>query len=131
MVAEHVFEHLDDLTLEKALLLCRRYLKTDGRLRIAVPDGYRPDGNYLDQVRPPADGHHQLFTIDSISELLEQVGFRVEPLEYYDRDHVFHRRPWDDSEGFVYRCYGRDTQEEFRFRDHYYTSIIVDARPIK
>lgn len=131
IVCEHVFEHLDDSALCRSLTLCRRFLCRNGRLRIAVPDGNRPDNKYLNAVRPPADGHQQLFTIDSISALLQDVGFRVEPLEYYDRNHKFHRCPWNVSEGLVYRSYGRDTQQEFQFRDHCYTSIIVDARPTK
>jgi predicted SAM-dependent methyltransferase len=93
LLAEHVFEHLSESQTCAALMECQRYLKPGGRLRIAVPDGYRPDPVYLAEVRPPADGHQVLFTIDSLMSLLESQGFRATPLEFFDQAGQFHCQP--------------------------------------
>ncbi len=127
MLCEHVLEHLSDEQLSNGLALCRKHLAPGGRLRIAVPDGHRPDSRYLDAVAPPVDGHLQLFTIESLSLLLHSVGFGVEPLEYYDHAGSLHRLPYDEDDGIVLRCYTRDRQIDFAYADHNYTSLIVDA----
>jgi len=127
MLSEHVFEHLTDADLARGLALCRRYLAPRGRLRIAVPDGHRPDARYIDGVAPPADGHLHLFTVESLVALIEAAGFQAEPIEHYDATGRFHRRPYDEADGIVLRCYSRDRQADFQFADHFYTSIIVDA----
>jgi predicted SAM-dependent methyltransferase len=127
MLSEHVFEHLTDAQLASGLALCRKYLAPGGRLRIAVPDGRRPDARYIAAVAPPVDGHFQLFTIESMSALLESAGFAVEPLEHYDAQGALQRRPYDEADGVVLRCWTRDRQADFAYADHHYTSIIVDA----
>ena len=127
MLSEHVFEHLSHEQLEKGFALCRQYLEPGGRLRIAVPDGHRPDARYIDAVSPPVDGHKQLFTIESLTCLLEGAGFEVVPLEYYDSSGKLNRHPYDEADGIVLRCFARDRQVDFAYADHHYTSIIVDA----
>jgi predicted SAM-dependent methyltransferase len=128
LLAEHVFEHLSEDECRAAFAECQRYLKPGGLLRIAVPDGYRRDPEYVAEVTPPKDGHKSLFTIDTLPALLEGAGFRVEPLEYFDRDERFHARPWDEREGFITRSKPFDTQERFKRGELFYTSLIVDAR---
>lgn len=131
MLSEHVFEHLSTSQLDAGLALCREYLVPGGRFRIAVPDGRRPDQRYISGVAPPVDGHLQLFTIESLAEILRRAGFAVEPIEYYDAGGHFHRRPYDEADGVVLRYYTRDRQADFAYADHHYTSIIVDAvRPL-
>src|SRR4028119_1257555 len=52
ILAEHVWEHMTFEDGLKAALNCYRALKMHGRLRIAVPDGFHPDKNYIDWVKP-------------------------------------------------------------------------------
>lgn len=127
LLAEHVCEHLTLAQNQAAFALAYRYLKTGGRLRIAVPDGFRRDTVYLDKVRPPADGHQMLWNYQTLREALQGAGFRVELLEYCDEEGVFHSHPYDEAEGFIKRCSRYDRREQFRYGDVFYTSLIVDA----
>jgi predicted SAM-dependent methyltransferase len=127
MLSEHVFEHLSTSQLDASLALCREYLVRGGRFRIAVPDGRRPDQRYISGVAPPVNGHLQLFTIESLTEILSRAGFAVEPIEYYDDGGHFHRRPYDEADGVVLRCYIRDRHSDFAYADRRSGSIILDA----
>lgn len=128
LMAEHVFEHLADSECAAAFAECFRYLKHGGLLRIAVPDGNRKDPEYVEEVRPPRDGHQILFTVDDLVQRLIQVGFQVTPLEYFDAKGLFHCYPWNEVDGLVRRSARYDTQERFKIGTLYYTSLIVDAR---
>lgn len=127
LLCEHVLEHL---TLDRnrlALTNCFRYLKPGGRLRIAVPDGNRRDSVYRAEVTPPRDGHELLFTLESLSALLGETGFRVQPLEWFDESDHFHARAWNPEDGMILRSRRFDRQPDFRREDLFYTSLIVDA----
>lgn len=128
ILCEHVLEHLSEDDAKMALSQCFRYLKSGALMRLAVPDGYRRDPDYVTEASPPNDGHQLLFNIRSLTEILEQVGFRVTPLEYFDENEEFHAQSWDETEGFVIRSARFDSQEKFRRGDLHYTSVIVDAR---
>jgi predicted SAM-dependent methyltransferase len=127
LLMEHVLEHLSEGDGQTALALCRHYLKSSGWLRLAVPDGYRKDPDYAAEVAPPKDGHKMLFTVDSLVPLVESVGFRAQPLEYYDRAENFHALPWDGKDGHVQRSARFDNQTRFARDGRFYTSLIVDA----
>lgn len=128
LLAEHVLEHLSDAQCMRALTECFRSLKKGGLLRIAVPDGYRKDQAYVEEVSPPNDGHKLLFTVDDLAARLERIGFEVRPLEYFDATEQFHSQPWEEADGLVRRSVRYDTQERFKRGVLYYTSLIVDAR---
>lgn len=128
LLIEHVLEHLSEEECRAGLAECHRYLKPGGLLRIAVPDGYRRDEEYVAAVSPPIYGHQILFTVDTLSALLESFGFSVTPLEYFDAQGEFHACPWDVVDGYVSRSSRFDRREEFRYKDVFYTSLIVDAR---
>jgi predicted SAM-dependent methyltransferase len=128
LMAEHVFEHLSDSQCMTALAECHGYLRQGGLLRVAVPDGYRKDPDYVEEVSPPKDGHQLLFTIDDLVARLERVGFEVSPLEYFDAQGQFHSCPWDEADGLIRRSARYDRQERFKRGALYYTSLIVDAR---
>lgn len=130
LLTEHVLEHLSESECRVALEECFRYLKKGGLLRIAVPDGYRRDAAYVAEASPPKDGHQVLFTVDTLVPLLESVGFRATPLEYFDAGENFHAEPWDEADGFIKRSVRFDTQEDFKRGELFYTSLIVDARKI-
>jgi predicted SAM-dependent methyltransferase/GT2 family glycosyltransferase len=128
-VAEHVWEHL---TLEQSVMAmknCFEFLKPGGYLRIGVPDGYHPDEEYIEQVKPGGSGagandHKILFNYKLLSELLESCGFIVKLLEYFDENGVFHYSAWSAADGFI----ARSSRFDKRNRDRLvYTSLIIDA----
>ena len=130
ILAEHVWEHL---TLDEgaaAARNCFHYLQPGGHLRLAVPDGFNPDPNYREWVRPGgtgkgADDHKVLYTHESLSRLLAMAGFKVELLEYFDADGQFHFSDWDPHDGMIHRS--RRFDERNRDGRLGYTSLIVDA----
>jgi predicted SAM-dependent methyltransferase len=129
IVAEHVWEHLDEEQGLAAARTCIRFLEPGGRLRLAVPDGNSPDPAYIDAVMPGgtgagADDHKMLYTAESLTELCASAGFEVDVLEHFDAEGRFHRRPWDPDEGMIRRSLEFDP----RNRDGLvYTSLIIDA----
>lgn len=130
VLAEHVFEHIDPADLPKVLQNIYRYLLPGGHLRIAVPDGYFPDPAYIEAVRPGgsgagASGHLALWNIDSMTKLVGQAGFRVEPLEYFDKQGKFHENPWSPDEGMVKRTRQNDRRNSPT--EIKYTSLLIDA----
>ena len=130
-LAEHVWEHL---TQEEGALACKNcfaFLKQGGNLRIAVPDGFHPDMDYIAQVKPGgygpgADDHKVLYNYRTLSKLLSNAGFKVTPLEWFDEQGEFRHENWDNAGGFIMRS----TRFDPRNRDNptAYTSLIIDAR---
>ncbi len=130
ILAEHVFEHLTLEEGKKAALNCFKFIKPGGYLRVAVPDGYFPSDEYINQVKPQGCGagcfdHKVLYTYTMLRDLLKSCGFIVILLEYWDEEHCFHSIPWDIEDGLVRRSRWNDprnTKTEIK-----YTSIIIDA----
>ena len=130
ILAEHVWEHLTPAQGLAAAQACHRYLQTGGRLRIAVPDGGHPDPAYLRQVMvngtgAGADDHKVLYTHETLRQLLEQAGFTVTLLEYFDAAGIFHYQDWKRTDGMVHRSSRYD--ERNAGGKLVYTSLIVDA----
>ncbi len=130
LLAEHVFEHLSTAELARFLHTAADYLSPRGRVRIAVPDGYHPDADYINSVRPGGSGvgasdHKVLYTCDQIGELMREQGYQFEMLEYFDAEGHFHQREWSAEDGFV----GRTADHDARNTDGRltYTSLIVDC----
>ncbi len=108
VVAEHVFEHLSKEECQEALRLIGQHMNSGGRIRIAVPDGYHPNHEYIRHVDINgigADGsdHKQLLNVDSLSDLLQDAGFRVEHLEGYLKDGTLVKKSLDADDGFIQR----------------------------
>ncbi len=123
-----MLEHLSEGEAQAALTECYRYLKLNGLFRLAVPDVYRRDPRYVKEVAPPADGHKVLYNVDTLTALLQSVGFKTTPLEYFDAQEQFHAFTWEQNEGLIMRSVRFDTQQEFQRDGLFYTSLIVDAR---
>lgn len=128
LLSEHMLEHLSEDEARVALAECYRYLKPQALFRLAVPDGYRRDPTYEKEVVPPNDGHKMLYNIDSLSALLQSVGFQTTPLEYFDAQEQFHATTWDQNDGMILRSVRFDTQQAFQRDGLFYTSLIIDAR---
>ena len=129
-LAEHVWEHLSEEQGRRAAANCFEFLRSGGRLRIAVPDGLNPDAEYREYVRPGgtgsgADDHKILYTAASLKALLESVGFACTLLEFWDEAGEFHATEWDDSQGHIMRSRHFDSRnQDGGLR---YTSLIIDA----
>ncbi len=129
-LAEHVCEHLSLEDGAKACRYCFVYLRQGGLLRIAVPEGLHPDPDYIAQVRPGgygagADDHKVLYDYRTLSALLENAGYKVRLLEWFDEQGKFHHVDWDVEEGFVERSTRFDQRN--RVNPTAYTSLIIDA----
>jgi len=129
LLAEHVW---DALTTEEGLQAarhCFQYLKSGGYLRVAVPDGYHPDPEYIEWVKVggggSGDDHKVLYDYETLSRLFEGAGFKVELLEYFDENGKFHYREWDASAGKIHRSKRFDERNKNGTLS--YTSIILDA----
>ncbi|WP_245977382.1 class I SAM-dependent methyltransferase [Albibacterium indicum] len=128
-LAEHVFEHIhyDDAIV--GLKNCNRFMKPGGAIRIAVPDGFHPNPDYINMVKPGgygwgSDDHKLLYTYESLSRVLEEAGFTVRLLEYYDEAGEFHYNDWKSEDGHVMRSMRYDK----RFHEPLgYSSLIVDG----
>jgi len=130
MLAEHVWEHLTVEDGTAAAKQCFEYLKPTGYLRVAVPDGFCPNEEYINHVKPGgagygADDHKVLYNHLTFSEIFEQAGFRVRLLEYYDEKGKFHFKDWTPEDGKIRRSMRFD--ERNQDGKPHYTSLILDA----
>lgn len=129
-LAEHVWEHLVPKDAESAIRNCFKYLERGGRLRIAVPDGFHPDQDYIAQVKPGgygsgADDHKVLYDFRSLSAMMEAAGFQVKLLEWFDERGQFHFEPWSVDDGMVKRSMRYDSRNSTN--PITYTSLIIDG----
>lgn len=134
ILAEHVWEHLGENEGVAAAENCYKYLQKNGYLRIAVPDGYHPDPEYINNVKAGGVGsgakdHKILYTYKTLKNLLEIAGFSVELLEYFDEYGDFHFNDWDPADGKIRRSKRFDRRNSDGHLG--YTSIIIDAKKSK
>jgi predicted SAM-dependent methyltransferase len=107
----------------------KKYSAKNVNIRIAVPDGYHKDKEYIEWVRPGgsgigADDHKHLFNWKSLSKYFEEHGFKAHPVEYWDKDGKFHTTYENDEKGYVLRSFINDKRNSDG-KPHY-TSLIVD-----
>jgi predicted SAM-dependent methyltransferase len=129
-LAEHVFEHL---TLEQGKIAtrnCCKYLKKGGVLRIAVPDGFFPNREYINSTKPSGHGagaydHKVLYNYISIKKIFDKNKFKLNYLEYFDEYGKFHEKKLSTRNGFIIRSKYNDDRN--RSGTILYTSLIVDA----
>lgn len=126
-LSEHVFEHLNRPEIAAANIF--HFLKSGGRARIAIPDGWHPDQNYINDVRPGGTGagsdtHVHLWNTISILNLMQRAGFKCEFLEYW-KERKFYFNNWDVSDGMVRRSLKFD--ERNADGNPNYTSLILDC----
>lgn len=129
-LAEHVWEHL---TLDEGAIACQicyKFLKKDSTLRIAVPDGFHSDMDYISQVKPGgygpgADSHMVLYNYKTLSNVLINAGFKIKLLEWHDENGSFHSKNWDIENGMIKRSSRYDLRN--KKNPTAYTSLIIDA----
>ncbi len=56
ILMEHVLEHFTKRQVGAFLRLAKKYLKPNGIIRIAVPDGFHPNPDYIEFVKPGGSG---------------------------------------------------------------------------
>lgn len=128
-LAEHVFEHISYANALIALKNCFEFMEKGGSIRIAVPDGFHPNKDYIDMVKPGghgegADDHKLLYDYHQLSKVLEDAGFRVQLLEYYNEHGQFHFVDWKSEDGHILRSRRFDK----RFNEPLgYSSLIIDG----
>ncbi len=128
-LSEHVFEHLTPAEVRKAATFCYNYLNAGGRLRIAVPDELHTNPKYIEYVRmggsgPGAHDHRSMWNINSLSNVLQEIGFNVHPIEYWTKEGKLHVTPFNDQDGPVRRSAQRNLTVP-GIPD--YSSLILDA----
>lgn len=128
-LAEHVFEHITYADALIALKNCNKFMEKGGTIRIAVPDGFHPNKEYIDMVKPGGYGegahdHKLLYDYKQLSKVLEDAGFKVNLLEYYDEQGKFHFKEWNSKDGHILRSKRYDK----RFNESLgYSSLIIDG----
>jgi predicted SAM-dependent methyltransferase len=130
LLSEHVWEHLSEQDAFIALVNCFNLLKPGGYFRIAVPDGFHSDMEYIDLVKPGgagagSDDHKVLYDFKTMSELLSKAGFEVKLLEWFDEDGQFHFNHWSEDDGYITRSTRFDRRNNIN--PTRYTSLIIDA----
>lgn len=130
ILAEHVFEHLTERQIVKALSSAQKFLRTGGSWRVAVPDGFFPDDEYINYVRPGGSGagsddHKVLLNFRSFSALVEEAGLSPRFVEYWDEAGQFHKTDWSWEDGPVRRSAKHDPRNSEGSLK--YTSLIVDC----
>lgn len=133
ILAEHVWEHFDETDGKLAFRNCHTFLKPGGVLRVAVPDGFHPNPEYIEKVKiggtgDGADDHKMLYNYQSMSSFLEDIGFKAIPLEYFDENGKFHQQSWRTEDGIIRRSAEHDPRNQGGER--VYTSLIIDAQKL-
>lgn len=107
-VAEHVFEHLTYAECQQAMKNIYNHMTPGAMLRIAVPDGYNRNPEYLRHVGingigDDAADHKQLLNVDILSGLLAEAGFKPVHVEGYDAQGNLVQLPYAVADGFIKR----------------------------
>ncbi len=128
LLAEHVLEHLTVEQVERSLYTAYHYLKHEGVFRIAVPDAFHKNDEYLNAVRPGgwdagAKDHKTFWNIETLKSIGLKTGFTVIPLEYFDEKHIFHMTDYNDLNGYIKRS-KKNSYIDQNVQD--YTSLIID-----
>lgn len=136
ILAEHVFEHLNFGDIRKTFSYMYKYLKNGGVLRFAVPDGYHAS-NYVRELTKPgglepgADNHKVFFNIDIVEKLAKEIGFKLDKIEYFDKNSFFHTKDFNFENGYISRCsknyQGRFTDDQKEY-DKLFNSIPEHLR---
>ncbi len=129
VLAEHVLEHLTTNELELMISNFQKYSTQNVNIRIAVPDGFHKDKDYIDKVKPGGTGegaedHKHLFNYKSLAGLFDSQSFKAKLVEYWDEEGNFHSGYSNDENGYVKRSFLNDNRNSNGMP--HYTSLIID-----
>jgi predicted SAM-dependent methyltransferase len=130
VLAEHILEHLTNPELDLLAENLFKYSEKNVNIRIAVPDGFHENENYITLIKPGgtgegADDHKNLFNVNSLSALFEKFGFIAHTVEYWDEERKFHQGYKNDENGYIKRSFVNDKRN---IRIPIYTSLIIDFK---
>jgi predicted SAM-dependent methyltransferase len=101
---EHVLEHLSIDDSQIALSLLANTLKTDGYIRIAVPDGNHPNDDYLYYVGVDGpDDHKYLWRVSDFERISSELGLNLTVLEFCDEMRIRQKVQHLDNRGLITR----------------------------
>lgn len=132
VLAEHVIEHWQEDEFRTFLTIARPFIAENGFIRLAIPDGFHPDPEYIDYVKPGGSGegsddHKVLYDHVKMKQIFEAVGYQYRLVEYFDATGEFHAIPWDPEDGMIRRSSQHDARNQDR--PLAYTSLIIDCWP--
>ncbi|MDJ0333352.1 SAM-dependent methyltransferase [Planococcus sp. S3-L1] len=133
VLVEHVWEHLTYEEGIEAARICHAYLKPNGYIRCAVPDGYFPDEAYQNIVQiggpgpkeHPAASHKIIYNYKTLTSVFESAGYEVKLLEYFNESGHFHFKEWQQEDGVVFRSKKVDPRNQGD--KIMFPSLIIDA----
>lgn len=124
--AEHVLEHFEPAQVGQLVAAAFTALQPGGTFRVAVPDGYKPNMEYMAYVRPgctpsnKGQNHMVAWTIDSLPAIFRSVGFEIIPQEYFDMSGTFHSvkgaYDQDHALGMISRSFKHDRRNGENYR---------------
>lgn len=129
VLAEHVVEHLTLNEINSMLKNIYKYSASNINFRIAVPDGFHTDTEYIQKVKPNGTGegafdHKHLFNYKSLSKIAEEQNFDVILVEYWNEDGKFCSIYKNDNKGIIRRSFLNDKRNTDGKPN--YTSLIID-----
>jgi predicted SAM-dependent methyltransferase len=141
ILTEHTLEHLTVAEARAAVRNFWRYLKFDGYVRCAVPDGFHSSPAYLNWVAPNSAGerflanfrvnepsHKTLWNYRTLSQLFSEAGFAVVVREWFDEARRFHKTDWSIEHGYIRRSHGSAWSMFLgAIVGAPYTSLLMDA----
>ena len=123
ILAEHVINNLEENEIEPVLQNFKQFIASNGILRVAVPDGYHPDKNYIEKINKK---NKILYNYKDLIKLFSRYGFVANILEYFDENGDFHFKEWSKEDGYVKRSSRYDKRNK---KDKLsYTSLIIDFK---
>ncbi len=130
LFAEHVLEHLTKDEVKTVIQFAYHYLADKGYFRIAVPDAWHPNPEYIAResdtsgyYKPPHN-HKSFWNLKTLSELIISEGFSVEPLEYCNEKREIITSDFSLTNGF----FKRSKSKGFICDIKDYSSLIMDAK---
>ena len=129
ILAEHVLEHLTSEQLKLMVANFYKYSSENINIRIAVPDGFHNNPQYINQVIPGGTGngahdHKHLFNYKTLCEYFEAAGFKARLIEYWDEYKQFNTIYTNDDKGTIRRSFLNDKRNSDGLPN--YTSLIID-----
>jgi predicted SAM-dependent methyltransferase len=118
ILAEYVFQHLSEKDIKLGIENFKKFIKPNGIIRIAVPDGNR---KFYDKGEK---SDRFCYNYESLTNLFSQYGFKYRLLEYFDKDGTFCFNEWSPEDGYIKRSSRYDRRN--RKNKLTYTSLIVD-----
>ncbi|TCP29388.1 putative SAM-dependent methyltransferase [Scopulibacillus darangshiensis] len=133
ILAEHVWEHLSFEDGIKAARMCYDYLRPNGYIRCAVPDGFFPNESYQNIVKVggpgpkdhPAASHRIVYNYKTFTKMFHSAGYEVRLLEYFDEDGQFRCNDWNGADGVIFRSKKFDPRNQGGKLQ--FPSLILDA----